>query len=87
MQAAPMHVHTLHFTGVNELERSFAVVLESGFVEDCLVEPDALRLRFLAPPRRAAAVVERIYLHGGLRWCSRHRLRVEAGTAGNAGGA
>jgi hypothetical protein len=67
-------VHTLHFTTVDELQRSFREVLESEFVEDCLVEPDALRLRFLAPPRSAEGVVERIYLHGGLSWCSRHPL-------------
>ena len=72
---AHVHVHTLHFANEAELTRSLGEVLESAFVEDCLVEPAELRLRFLAPPKSAARVVERIYLHGGLTWCSRHPIR------------
>ncbi len=66
-----MHVHTLHFSNASELTRSYALLAGSEFVEDCLVEQHELRIRFLAPPRCAQALVERIYLEGGLTWCSR----------------
>ena len=69
-----MHVHTLRFTTQNDLMRSFDHLARSSFVEDCLVEPESLRIRFLAPPNPGNGLVERIYLDGGLTWCSRHRL-------------
>jgi hypothetical protein len=48
--------------------------MESEHVVDCCVEAELGRIRFLAPPRRADALVDRIYLEGGLVWCSRHDL-------------
>ncbi len=72
---ADMHIHTLHFTDAGELSRAFRFVKASVLVEDCLVEPAELRLRFVAPGADATELVERIYLHGGLTWCQRHPLR------------
>ena len=69
-----MYVHTLTFTSTNELSRAFDTLTGSEYVEDCLVEPSSLQLRFVAPPDRAARLVEKIYLHGGISWCLRHRL-------------
>ncbi len=73
-----MHIHTLHFTDASELSRGFDLVTASVLVEDCLVEPAELRLRFVAPGAHATELVERIYLHGGLTWCQRHPLRRES---------
>jgi hypothetical protein len=40
-----------------------------------MVEPAELQLRFVAPPERAADLVEKIYMRGGLVWCQRSPLR------------
>lgn len=66
-----MQIHTLYFTDASELTRSFSCLAASESVEDCLVEPDRLRIRFLAPVASAEKLIERIYLDGGLKWCSR----------------
>lgn len=75
----PLVVHTLHFADTERLQRSFEEVMSWESVEDCLVEPERLRLRFLAPARLADPLVERLYLQGGLTWCSRHVLRAASG--------
>jgi hypothetical protein len=36
-----------------------------------MIEPEQERIRFLAPAGAADTLVERIYLEGGLLWCSR----------------
>ena len=69
-----MQVHTLHFSNASELTRSFACLSGSEFIEDCLVEPERLRIRFMAPEGCARQMVERIYLGGGLTWCSRSAI-------------
>ncbi|MFQ5515364.1 MAG: hypothetical protein ACE5FG_13150 [Myxococcota bacterium] len=75
-----MYVHTLQFTTRAELSWAFQHLLSSPYVEDCLSEPDALRLRFVAPPRSAAVLIDRIYLRGALTWCLRSRLPRSAPT-------
>ena len=40
-----------------------------------MLEIDSLRMRILAPRDEAQDLVARIYLDGGLRWCSGHELR------------
>ena len=75
-QVSDMQVHTLYFTDASELTRSFSCLAASESVEDCLVEPDRLRIRFLAPAASAEKLVERIYLDGGLKWCSRSSVSV-----------
>lgn len=69
-----MYIHTLCFTNTSQLSRAFELVTGSVLIEDCLVEPADLRLRFVAPADHATALAERIYLHGGLTWCQRHRF-------------
>jgi hypothetical protein len=61
-------------TNRDELSHAFDRLLSSEYVEDCLAEPAELRLRFVAPPERAAALIEKIYLRGGLVWCQRSPL-------------
>lgn len=69
-----MFVHDLQFRDLSHLTRSVNELLDTEGVEDCLIEADDLRLRFVAPRKLADHLLERIYLHGGLTWCSRHRL-------------
>lgn len=69
-----MYVHTLEFTDHNRLAAAFERLVSSEFVEDCLVETGRLRIRFVASPDRASALVERIYLDGGLRLSLRHHV-------------
>jgi hypothetical protein len=69
-----VYVHTLEFTDSNRLAAAFERLASSEHVEDCLVETGRLRIRFVAEPARAAALVERIYLDGGLRLSLRHHV-------------
>lgn len=67
-----MYVHTLEFTDRNRLAAAFERLASCEYVEDCLVETARLRIRFVADPQKARALVERIYLDGGLRLSLRH---------------
>ena len=67
-----MRVYVLHLDGPTSLSRAFDLVLESPDAASCMIEPELERIRFLAPKAPADALVERIYLDGGLLWCSRH---------------
>jgi hypothetical protein len=74
---APMRVYILRFDKESRLHSAFDLVLSSPHVASCMIEAPQSRLRFLAPVRAADALVQHIYLEGGLIWCSRHD--VEAG--------
>jgi hypothetical protein len=52
--------------------------MASSQIDGCLVEPELGRLRFLATRRLADRLVARIYLEGGLTWCTRHDLKAGA---------
>ncbi len=67
-----MRVVDLRLAGPALLASAVSLLMESEYVVDCCVEAELGRIRFLAPPRRAEALVGRIYLDGGLVWCSRH---------------
>ena len=69
-----MYVHTLEFTDRNRLAAAFERLASSEHVEDCLVETGQLRIRFVADPKNAAVLVERIYQDGGLRLSMRHHV-------------
>jgi hypothetical protein len=68
----PMYLHVLHFRSPQELSWAMGRLLDSSWVEDCLAEPQALRIRFRAPTSAAADLLERIYRQGGLTWATRH---------------
>ncbi len=53
-----VYVHTLRFTNGNELSWAFYCLASSPFVEDCLTEPDMLRIRFVAELEHAAMLIE-----------------------------
>jgi hypothetical protein len=69
-----MRVYVLELRGASALTSAFDRVMESSHVASCAIEPESGRIRFLAPARAADALVEQIYLEGGLSWCSRHDL-------------
>ena len=73
-----MYVHVLQFKSSSELSWAMRRLMDSAWVEDCLAEPEALRLRFRAPTDIAADMLERIYRNGGLTWASRYRLGTDA---------
>jgi hypothetical protein len=70
-----MRVYVLHFASPGLMTLAFDRIIASDRVASCMVEPNEVRLRFLAPARVADALVQRVYLEGGLTWCSRHDLR------------
>ena len=67
-----MRVYILSFDSRPTLTRAFDAVLASPDVSSCMIEAERERIRFTAPVAAAEKLVERIYLHGGMRWCSRH---------------
>jgi hypothetical protein len=69
-----MIVHTIHLKTRADLSRAFARLTGAELVEDCLVEPEQLRIRFVASGS-AERLLEQIYRGGGLTWHSRSRLR------------
>ncbi len=69
-----MRVVVLRLASSALLASAVSRLMESEHVVDCCVEAELGRIHFLAPPRRAEALVSRIYLDGGLVWCSRHDL-------------
>jgi hypothetical protein len=71
-----MRVYILRFRNESRLHGAFDRVLESPYVASCMIEAPESRIRFLAPARAADALVEQIYLEGGLIWCSRHDVDV-----------
>ena len=67
-----MRVYVLRLEGERSIERAFDVISNARNVSSCIFEPGLGRVRFVAPPREADTLAERIYLDGGLIWCSRH---------------
>ena len=67
-------VHVLQFASKEALAQAYQRLGESEHIDDCLVESDARRIRFLASHEVAKPLLERLYLDGDLTWCSRHPL-------------
>jgi len=67
-----VRVYVLRLEGEKSIERAFDVISNAQNVSSCTFEAGLRQVRFVAPPREADALVERIYLDGGLIWCSRH---------------
>jgi hypothetical protein len=79
-----MRVYVLVLRGAPALTRAFDRVMESRHVASCLIEPESGRIRFLAPPKAADALVEQIYEEGGLTWCSQHDVGLKGDAAAAA---
>ena len=71
-----MRVYVLRFERKRNLQWAFNVIAEAADVTSSTYEIQLCEVRFVAPRRQADALVERIYLDGGLVWCSRHDLRL-----------
>ncbi len=69
-----MRVYNLRFSNLDTFRRAFQRVVDADRVGSCAADSDARRLRFLAPALLADSLVLRIYLDGGMTWCSRHDL-------------
>ena len=70
-----MRVYVLRLEGDRNIERAFDVISNARNVSSSIFEPGLRQVRFVAPPREADALAERIYLDGGLVWCSRHDVK------------
>lgn len=69
-----MYVFVLHIDGLTLLTRAFDLLMGHPDVASCAIEPELCRVRFVAKVSAGDELVERIYLDGGLAWCSRHPL-------------
>jgi len=67
-----VRVYVLRLRGEKNLERAFDVISNARNVASCTFEPGLHQVRFVAPADEADALTERIYLDGGLVWCTRH---------------
>jgi hypothetical protein len=65
-------VYVLRFADVGPLTRAFDRIADLPEVASCSLELPQRQVRLLAPPKVAEPLVERLYLEGGLAWCSRH---------------
>ena len=75
-----MRVYVLRLERARNLQWAFNVISGAAFVASSSFEARLCEVRFVAPRRQADALVERIYLDGGLVWCSRHDLKVVQGS-------
>ena len=67
-----MRVYIMRFDTEPATNRAFGLLLDHGAVESSLVGPDPRLIRFMAKPSDADPLIYRIYLQGGLAWCSSH---------------
>jgi hypothetical protein len=81
-----MRVYVLRFRNAGSVSRAFERLMDSSRVSTCEIEPELGRVRFLAPEKYAAALLERIYLDCDLTWCSSHGLADEDATEAPARG-
>jgi hypothetical protein len=70
-----VRVYVLRLAGEQNVGWAFDVISNAPGVSSSSFEPELRQVRFVAPPREADALAERIYLDGGLIWCSRHDLK------------
>jgi hypothetical protein len=70
-----VRVYVLRLEGPRNLQWAFHVISKVAHVASSTFETELCQVRFVAARRQADALVERIYLDGGLVWCSRHDLK------------
>jgi hypothetical protein len=69
-----MRVYVMEFVSPGAFSRAFDVVLEADAVASCSAEPEGRRIRIVAGSHDADTLAQRLYLDGGMTWCSRHDL-------------
>jgi len=67
-----LRVYVLRFLEPTALTRAFDHVSDHPDVASCSFELPERQIRLLARPAVGEPLVERLYLEGGLAWCSRH---------------
>jgi hypothetical protein len=72
-----LRVYELLFAEREALCRAFDRVNAEPEVASCSFEVAPRRIRLLARRAVGERLVERIYLEGGLAWCSRHAFGAE----------
>jgi hypothetical protein len=72
-----LFVYELRFAERSALSRAFDRVDSDPDVASCSFEVVPRRIRLLAERSVAERLVERLYLDGGLAWCSRHAIDAE----------
>ncbi len=77
----------MEFVNPGAFSRAFDVVMDSDSVASCSAEPENRRIRIVAVSRDADALAERLYLDGGMTWCSRHDLLVQRSLRAEPGAA
>jgi hypothetical protein len=70
-----LRVFKLVFAAKHHLEFAFEILVDAENVPSCSIEPETVSARFMATLPDGNVLVERFYADGGLRWCSRHRVR------------
>jgi len=71
-----MKVFDLRFADAATLQAAFQRTQELSAVDSCTLDPDELRMRFVARDAEADELAHQIYLDGGLKWCSGHAIGV-----------
>ena len=67
-----LQVYVLRFAEPTALSRAFDRVSDHPDVASCSFELPERQIRVLGRPRMLEPLIERLYLEGGLAWCSRH---------------
>jgi len=74
-----LRVYVLRFAELPALSRAFDRVSDHPEVASCSFELSERQIRLLARPAVGEPLIERLYLEGGLTWCSRHAFGAEPG--------
>jgi hypothetical protein len=67
-----LRVYVLRFAETSAMSRAFDRVCDNPEVASCSFELGERQIRLLGRPKVIEPVIERLYLEGGLSWCTRH---------------
>jgi hypothetical protein len=67
-----LRIYVLRFAEPDAVCRAFDHVSRHPDIASCALELPERCIRLLAHPAVVEPLVERLYLEGGLAWCSRH---------------
>ncbi len=70
-----MQTLDLHFTSEACLLEGFRLAQDRPAVNSCTLALDQLHMRLVVPREEVERLAQRIYLDGGLRWCSGHVIQ------------
>ena len=67
-----LRVYVLRFAETSAMTSAFDRVSDNPEVASCSFELGERQIRLLGRPKVIEPLIERLYLEGGLAWCSRH---------------